>query len=157
MQSKKMQKKGFSLLELLVGMAIIAVLLGLVAFGISTVQRNSRDTQRRQAVADMRLAIQDFQIRYNQFPTEARVVGTAVSFRDSTNTANQVSVNLTGAAVTRGIAGATDTTASETLYVYSRTATGYSLCAKLEDGAWYDQSQGSINCGGAPAGGFITV
>lgn len=61
-------KKGFTLLELLVAMAIIAVLLALAIFGILQVQKNSRETQRRKALEDINLGINDFYSRYGQNP-----------------------------------------------------------------------------------------
>jgi prepilin-type N-terminal cleavage/methylation domain-containing protein len=50
-------KKGFSLVELLVAMAIIAVLISIAAFGIGILQRNSRNTVRRNELNNIRLAL----------------------------------------------------------------------------------------------------
>ena len=52
-------KKAFTLLELLVAMAIIAILIALAIFGILQVQKNSRDTQRRKAMEDVKMCIRD--------------------------------------------------------------------------------------------------
>jgi|GEM_PF-2119662 len=59
---------GFSLIELLVAMGIIAVLLALVAFGISIAQRNSRDTQRRQIGKDVEVKMADIYNIYGRYP-----------------------------------------------------------------------------------------
>ena len=58
-------KKGFSLVELLVAMAIIAVLISIAAYGIGIVQRSARNTQRRQMLADIQLLITDIQANYS--------------------------------------------------------------------------------------------
>jgi prepilin-type N-terminal cleavage/methylation domain-containing protein len=50
-------KQGFSLVELLVAMAIIAVLISIAAFGIGILQRNSRNTVRRNELNNIRLAV----------------------------------------------------------------------------------------------------
>ncbi len=55
-------KKGFSLVELLVAMAIIAVLISIAAFGISIVQRNARNTQRRKELDNLRLTITEVEM-----------------------------------------------------------------------------------------------
>ncbi len=52
-----MKKNAFSLVELLVAMAIIALLISIAAFGINIVQRNSRNTERKKELDNIRLAI----------------------------------------------------------------------------------------------------
>ncbi len=56
---KYTNKKGFSLVELLIAMAIIAILIAIAAYGIAIVQRNARNTRRRKAVEDVVLTIGD--------------------------------------------------------------------------------------------------
>ncbi len=43
----KLTKKGFTLIELLIVIVIIAILITLLAVSYTTIQRNSRDTQRK--------------------------------------------------------------------------------------------------------------
>lgn len=64
-------KKAFSLVELLVAMAIIAVLISIAAFGINIVQRNSRDTKRRQFAQDLVVILNDINTANLQYPDSA--------------------------------------------------------------------------------------
>lgn len=62
------KKKAFTLVEMLVTMAIIAVILGLALFGIAAAQRNSRNTGRRSALNDINIGMQDFYTKYSAYP-----------------------------------------------------------------------------------------
>lgn len=70
-----MNKKAFSLVELLVAMAIIAILISISVYGITIVQRNARNTKRTKINQDLKLVISDIEtfetrppqwIEYNQ-------------------------------------------------------------------------------------------
>jgi prepilin-type N-terminal cleavage/methylation domain-containing protein len=143
--------KGFSLVELLVSMAIIAVLLGLVGFGIATAQRNSRDSQRRQKVSDIKLALEDYLIRESSYPTEQS---------EFCNGGDNLQIATSGDPITIEVSGPTqaadDTSTTGTRYCYSNDGQGgYILGALLENGEWYDASSSitgtgeadSTNCG----------
>jgi len=131
--------RAFSLVELLVAMAIIGVLLGLVVFGISTAQLNSRDAQRRQKLADIQIAITDYQGRTNSYPATGSVAPTATQLSFGTATvpvAGPAQYQLgTGAGPTGKVSNASATTycyaANDPKYVYI-------VGAKLEsgNGAW---------------------
>ncbi len=54
------------MIELLVAMAIMAVLIGLATFGVGIMQRNSRNTLRRQSLSDLRLLISEMRLVNNQ-------------------------------------------------------------------------------------------
>ncbi|HRN86501.1 MAG TPA: type II secretion system protein [Candidatus Dojkabacteria bacterium] len=118
-------KKAFTLLELLVAMAIIAVLIALAIFGIIQVQRNSRETQRRKAAEDINIGIQDYYTNYGEYPDVLTFgtisTGVGVEVSDSTG-ANVIEVPLKNAAEP----GAT-TTAQATKWYFSNTAPGYKL------------------------------
>ena len=76
-------KKAFTLLELLVAMAIIAIILSLAIFGIIQVQRNSRETQRRKAAEDINIGIQDYFSNYGEYPAVLNWSRTAATLCDS--------------------------------------------------------------------------
>lgn len=63
------KQKGFSLVELLVVLAIVGILMGLAVAGIRIVQQVNRDTQRRALVKDIQLALESYQERFNRYPT----------------------------------------------------------------------------------------
>lgn len=64
----KLNKKGFTLVELLIAMAIIAVLIAIAAYGIQILQRNARNTRRRKIVQDIQLTVSDIQANYFEYP-----------------------------------------------------------------------------------------
>jgi prepilin-type N-terminal cleavage/methylation domain-containing protein len=70
MKMNNKAKKAFSLVELLVAMAIIAVLIAIAAYGIQIVQRNARNTKRRKIVQDLQLLIADIQTNTFSYPGE---------------------------------------------------------------------------------------
>ncbi len=130
--SLKKTFRGFSLVELLVAMAIIGVLLGLVVFGISTAQLNSRDAQRRQKLADFQIAITDHQGRTNAYPT--------FSGAPTIMTVGTTTVGLAGPTqwqATGTTAPGATSTANTTSYCYATNTTNfvYIVGAKLESGA----------------------
>lgn len=116
----KRKLSGFTLVELLVAMAIISVLIGLAVGAISLANRSSRDSQRRAAVFEVSAAINEYYGRTSAYPTTITVQGNTIQVGNNT-------VNLSGPALP-----AAATTANGTAYCYSRTAGGYVLGAGLE-------------------------
>lgn len=88
-----MQKKnGFTLLELIVAMAIIAVLMGLSLFGIQSVQRSQRDTERRAALSNINLEVAAYYGDNGSYPT------VTFNVTNSTVTIGSKTLSLKGAA-----------------------------------------------------------
>lgn len=65
-----MKKSGFSMVELIIVMAIIAVLLSISGFGITILQRNSRNTQRIATITEIKKAIEEYYLKYGKYPDD---------------------------------------------------------------------------------------
>ena len=126
-------KKAFTLLELLVAMAIIAILIALAIFGVLQVQKNSRDTQRRKAMEDVNIGIQAFYSKYGQYPD-------SITFVDNTATlsggGNSSEVELNNSA--KAAASGANTNTNVTKYGYVNDSAGYKLGFCDEDGDVYN-------------------
>lgn len=130
-------KKGFTLLELIVAMAIIAVLMGLSLFGIQSVQRSQRDTERRAALSNINLEVAAWFGDYGEYPDQITFNGTTVSIGSPSNPSRpQKQVTLKGAAV--ALSGTpTTSTQGGTAYCYIRdTQSTYRLGVSLESSNW---------------------
>lgn len=83
-----MKRKGFTLVELIVAMAIIAILIVLGIAGFSVARRAARNTQRRDIAAEIHLYAQDFETKHKNTPTDAEIddsSGTLTLTRGSTS------------------------------------------------------------------------
>ena len=125
-------KKAFTLLELVVAMAIIATLLGLSLFGIQAVQRSQRDTERRASLKTINIELANYYAEYRAYPTSLTVTKTSINFGTK-------SVPLSGVAkaCTSGEAGADrKSNGICTVYCYLGTSTTYRLGVNLESNGW---------------------
>ncbi len=127
-------KKAFTLVELMVSMAIIAVLIGLAAFGISTLQRLSRDNQRRQLAINFQTYIEGY---YNDFFTYPSVAELDISV-DQISIAGAYGDRLPGPELT-GPAQVADTSdLNGTRWCYMPASDGYLLGVQLESQEWFN-------------------
>lgn len=125
-------KYAFTLLELVVAMAIIATLLALSIFGIQAVQRSQRDTERRTSLQSVNLELANYYGENQSYPNSISLTKTTISF------GNKI-VQLKGAAVacSTGEAGAdrkSQTTC--TVYCYLGNSSAYRLGVNLEGNGW---------------------
>lgn len=123
-------KKGFTLIELMVAMGIIAVLVAMAIIGITIVQRSLRNTQRRDVLHSLQLGIEAYFTNYGSYPAAGTggVVFHTGSIEINGNTITQLKGATTGST--------TATNDGATQYCYSTSGGGYKLGANLEDNAW---------------------
>lgn len=134
-------KRGFTLIEILIVVAIIAVLASAVLVGLGPVQRGGRDARR---ISDLRQVQTALELYYNK----SGAYPSATTWVDLTTA-------LTGAGI--GVAKVPNDPISGRNYLYGTNGTGYVLGADLEDAnnsAFQNSAQGTIfgitNCGTAP-------
>ena len=126
---------GFSLLELIVVIAIIGVLLAIGTVAFSTAQRKSRDARRRGDMKAWQDALEQSYAENNQ------------SYLNASNQCNTENLNNVIPTDPKNVA--------PHVYTYSCTSTpvGYCLCARLEeDGS--GNSAASCNYTGSPKNYF---
>lgn len=128
--------KAFTLVELLVAMAIFAVLVALAIGGVTLAQRAARDAQRRDALKTINLNIADLYSSTSDFPATAGIVSnTAGTELTLTIGSTTKTVDLAGTAKSL-INTATASSTNGTSYCYVKTSSGYTIAAKMEDGIW---------------------
>lgn len=122
-------KKGFTLLELIVAMAIFAVLVGLSVIGIQTVQRSQRNTERRSGASQVNLEINAYFADFGVYPGlslaengTATFASTGKPSRNATLRGNAIPVDATALAATE----------TGTQYCYSTDGKQYRLGYKVE-------------------------
>jgi prepilin-type N-terminal cleavage/methylation domain-containing protein len=67
------KKAGFTLVELLVAMAIIVILIGLGIAGYTIARRMARNTMRDDIAKEMTLFLEDYQTKYNERPDTIKI------------------------------------------------------------------------------------
>ncbi len=123
----KRNKKAFTLIELVIGMAVVAVLITLGIVGISIVQKNSRDVERANAITSITNIINDYRKQNLSVPNKVNVV-----FDNG-----QVSiVGFKNFALKGFLSPSANTDISNTRYYYSNISNSdYVLCVQLESGS----------------------
>lgn len=153
------KKTAFSLIELLVSMAIIGVLLGLVGFGIATAQQNARDSQRRQTLSDIAIAVEDFRLKYGVLPAGIALDGTDIVLGNNAGGAGileNYDIDLTTGPT--AFASNRITTANSTGYCYGlvEDGVGYELAVLLESGqVEFQNPTPSPDCATTSGGGAL--
>lgn len=71
--------KGFSLIEILVTIGIIAIISGVVALSVTSIQQNTRNSQRKSDLRVLQSAIQQFYADLNHYPNQLTIDGSALN------------------------------------------------------------------------------
>ncbi|MEI6462201.1 MAG: type II secretion system protein [bacterium] len=75
----RLNNKAFTIVELLVVMAVIGVLLSLAVFGIQALQKNQRETQRLNDLRNIQGSLESYYSKYRRYPTENELKDTYVA------------------------------------------------------------------------------
>ncbi|MEP7103475.1 MAG: prepilin-type N-terminal cleavage/methylation domain-containing protein [Candidatus Dojkabacteria bacterium] len=120
-------KKGFTLIELMIGMAVTAIFIILGIVGIGIVQKNSRDVERNNSISAITNILNDYRKANLSFPTKANVV-----FGQG-----QVSiVGFKNYALKGFLSPASSSTNNGTRYFYNvNSNSDFVLCVLLESGS----------------------
>lgn len=120
------ETKAFTLIELVIGMAVIAVLMFLGLLGVSLLQKTSRDTQRTTKLAEISNIINDYKRKNQSVPDILDVTFASGKFQIR----NFESLDLEGF-----LAPGNPTTEEKTRYFYRDvTNQNFLLCVQLESG-----------------------
>lgn len=122
------KSKAFTLIELMVAMGIIAVLITMSIFGITIVQRSLRNTQRRDTLESIKLALEAYYNDFGSYPSTSELVFTSTQVTINGNVIH----DLKGASR----ASATATNSNSTRYCYIPQSGSYQLAVDLEASAW---------------------
>lgn len=144
----KKNQKGFTLVELLVVLAIIGVLVGLAIAGMRIVQAVNRDTQRKSFISkDVQLLLEAYQEKYYSYPDSISVATSSscaaneklvrVLSGSGTSIKYEEACSKVGFIVSTPVLCATTFTGEESqngylTMCYSGSGKGYSLKVKLE-------------------------
>jgi hypothetical protein len=122
----KPKKRAFSTLELAIGMATIAFILVVVTTGVFILQRSSRDSMRKDKLAEISDIIENYHRQTLSYPESSEI-----SFSgNQVLLLNNVVANIPGP-----LQAGTSTNSSQTRYFYDRVFNGYVLCVQLESGS----------------------
>lgn len=118
---KKFNKKGFTLVELMIVITVIAILATIAVVSFTRVQRQARDTKRKAEVKTLETALQAYYTEKTTYPVSATsvVAGTSLAVLAPTYMSN-VPVAPGGS------------TGTNTGYMYISDGTKYALCVTLE-------------------------
>jgi prepilin-type N-terminal cleavage/methylation domain-containing protein len=130
--------KAFTIVELMIAMAVIAVMVTLGVAAASSGRQVARDADRRNIASQIQDKVKDYFRKNASYPTEAG--GTFVWQADTV----QVGGNTISLLGHLKYTAANLTNAGITHYTYKRSIGGFSVCVLLESGSWY--AVGTLTC-----------
>ena len=125
-----MKKGGFTLIEILVVVAIISILVGSVLVGLGPAQRQGRDTRRIADLRQIQNALELYFAKCGYYPGTAQSTATCGAYQ-AVSTWGDLTTALTGSSL--GVSQIPNDPTSGKNYVYGSDGTGYVLGATLED------------------------
>jgi len=132
-----MKKKGFSLIELLIVISIMAILASLALSAFSTARKQARDTQRKSDLTQYKTALESYYTAKNSYPVSASLISPDVSnggVGESIFAANSTfSSSYMGSSVLQGV-----NPADGYLYYYISDGLNYKLWGVTELNSYFE-------------------
>lgn len=139
-----MNQKGFSLIELMVGISIIGILMALTLTGISSSRAAARDAKRKADLELIRSGLEIYKSDCDNYPVATYTTNWPSQIIGDGSPASCAVANVYIAAVPID-------PVNTRYYRYSSNGTTYGICAFLEQGS------GSVSCGGSSTCGTGTT
>lgn len=116
-------KKGFTLVELMIVITVIAILATIAVVSFTRVQKQARDTKRKAEIKSLQTALQAYFTEKNTYPVKT-----------SATSASAGLTGLTPSYISSLPAAPQGTTGTNTAYMYVSDSDGYkyALCVDLE-------------------------
>ncbi len=130
---KDKNQKGFTLIELIIALAIVAIVFGAIIGSSSAIQRQAKDAQRKSDLSKIQTALQQFYADHSYYPAACgtALCGSSIKSVDGTKTyLNSIPTDPTGVAYfyQPQVSISTTTVCSTN----PNTCQYYYLCAKLD-------------------------
>jgi prepilin-type N-terminal cleavage/methylation domain-containing protein len=149
--SEAPKKKGYTFLELIIAMAVVAILMGLGFAGIATLQMSQRNTERRKGIESINLEVIAFQGDTGKFPARIEINPNTglVKICEISNLGCTTGIvkNTTVKGAALPISNLPASTPAGSAYCYVITGASYSLAVGLEGGASaFDMGNSATKC-----------
>ncbi|MBD3363057.1 prepilin-type N-terminal cleavage/methylation domain-containing protein, partial [Candidatus Dojkabacteria bacterium] len=135
-------RRAFSLVELLIVMGVIAVLLSITAYGLSVLNRNSRNSQRVEAINQLKIEVEKYYLDNGRYPdtSDFQESGDEIQLCDGNDC---TSIESKGGMLNPGSTTDKHTTA----FCYNKGTSSYSLGVQIEgSGDWRNVGTDSAGC-----------
>lgn len=134
-KSTNKQIKAFTLIELLVVISIIGILIAVSIFGLSGAREAARDARRKSDLQLIQSGLEIYRADCNAYPAS---LGTSLVGSGTPSTCAVANTYISSIPLDP---------ITTNLYRYATTASGYEICASLEQGSGTVTCGGSSNCG----------
>lgn len=133
---------GFTLAEVMVVLAIVAIMATIAVFGVNFAQSYSREQNRLNKAGEIATAVDAYLRDRGRLPSMAGAAASLV-WQENQVTIGSRTVDLPG--YLRYISSGA-TTSNETRYLYLVDSSGYVVCVQQESGTWQSLGSGSADC-----------
>lgn len=149
-----MKTRGFTLIEMLITIALIALLSAIALFGLQGVREQGRDAKRKSDLESIRSGLETYRADCNLYPSRGTGAGQLNITTPPATLTGSGNPAATCPAANRYIEAVPNDPQSPTRVYYYNPTNGnatYDLCARLENAPSPAMNMGTCgnNCGGA--------